>query len=1081
MKRYIRHIIGPIFFLLIMIGTALFVTSVHFGALTIDILERVSGAKITYGDLSGNVLQGFRIDRYCVKLSETDSVYGAVADIHYRFNPFMLRLPNLFEINLIEPNITIEEKQGAGGRGFRGLPNLRFGLRINLKNGEVLYKNRNLFKVDRISGIIFIDLVGSQTRVATMNLSLESAQHSLHVRSLALDAVIDDEEVRLNSFKLSGVGIALVGSGQYNYQSRSATFDFDKGQVDLKKINKYEGMVDFTGTITYAQGVFLPKVRGSVKGMSPFEEFGFETNAAHDTIWVNLFDGQILGGYLFAQLRITQLKDVEFAMNFKDVDISEFLGTQGPTISSGYLSYVGNDFVGLVSSPHDSGLGLDSVFFFGTYTDSRIRLDSLFVSEGGRRLYAHGAIFPRLDLDVEFSDFDLGRLKIELPVGGVLDGSIKLTGTLRDLLGLSFTSNLSVRNMSVYGVNVDSLAMRSTDFNKDSTERDMAVTLRGLRFKGYHFSQADFRVQDSVFKFVAADDKDSIYVDGLLSTNFRGMVCSLLVSYNQVLTSSVKPIEFDILQRTLGVVNLSVADGSFFFSNVPLGMELTSIDLSRLGTLLGLKDTMSGVLDLSFVDDSIRIDAHNVHFRGLTNGVLEFAGQYSNGRIVVESLHIHDDKNQVFDAKGTLSVEHSELRSRFSNVGVWVLAFLENFLGSPDGLLTGEVSFRGNMNQFEFNGGGKIHDGSFTIDVIAAQFDSVNTDVLFEGDRIIFVSGKGLVSPKNGRMLSSQWVNGGGVVKFEERFRVDNLNFDFSFIDAPLQFPPFAYGIGSGNFSLSMRDRIMYYNGNISVKEAIVPLEFGMRIEEEQTQQDDNWRANVRLVAERNVRLRNRDADIEFGGELSITRDRGPVYLSGVLETDRGNYYWVNHILAITQGKVTFIPGDEIDPDLDFWAELDTREGVKIILHFFGPLSEPIFEFYTDPPGQYTEQDIVTYLNLNITWQELEQLKRGEYMSKIIPRSLLSWLEGDVSRAIRQHTGIDYFHIETPFFEEDEKTKLTLGKFIARNLFVTYTYDITTFSNEFNVEYFIDEKNKIQVERDETGEYNLQYQYRLRF
>ena len=1056
-------------------------TSVHFGVLTIEILERVSGVKITYEDMSGNILQGFRIDRYCVRLSETDSVCGAIADIHYRFNPFMLRLPNLFEINLIEPSITIEEKKGVGGRGFRGLPNLRLGLRINLKNGEVLYKNRNLFKVDRISGIVFLDLVGSQTRVATMNLSLQSAEHSLYVRSLTLDAVIDDEQVRLNSFKLNGVGLALIGSGQYNYQSRSATFDFDRGHVDLTKINKYEGMIDFTGSIAYAQGVFLPKIRGSVKGMNPFEELGFETNAAYDTIWVNLFDGQILGGSLFAQLRITQLKNVEFAMNFKDVNINQFLGMPGPAISSGYLSYVGNDFVGFVSSPYESGLGLDSVFFFGTYSESRIRLDSLFVSEGRRTLYARGAVFPKLDVDVDFSDFDLSRFERELPVGGLLNGSIRITGKLRDLLGLSFTSDLSARNVSIYGLNVDSLALRSTDFNKDSTERHMAVTLRGLRFKEYRFGQADFRVQDSVFKFAACDDKDSIYIDGLLYANLKGTICSLLVSYNQVLTRSMKPIEFDILQKTLGVVNLSVADGSFFFSNVPLGMELASIDLSRLGKLLGLKDTISGIFDLSFVNDSIRINARHVNFMGLTNGVLELTGQYSNDGVIIESLHIHDDKNQVFDARGTLSVEYSELHSRFSNVGIWVLAFLENFLGSPDGLMTGEVSFRGNMNEFEFNGGGKIHDGSFTVDVIASQFDSVNTDVLFEGDRIIFVSGKGMISPKNGRMLSSQWVNGGGVVKLEKRFRVDNLNFDFSFIDAPLQFPPFAYGIGSGNFSLSMRDRVMYYNGNMSVKEAVIPLEFGMKIEEEQGQKDDNWRANVRLVAERNVRLRNRDADIEFGGELSITRDQGPVYLSGVLETDRGNYYWVNHILSITQGKVTFIPGDEIDPDLDFWAELDTREGIKIILHFFGPLSEPIFEFYTDPPGQYTEQDIVTYLNLNITWQELEQLKRGEYMSKIIPYSLLSWLEGDVSRAIRQYTGIDYFHIETPFFEEDEKTKLTLGKFIARNLFVTYTYDITTFSNEFNVEYFIDEKNKIQVERDETGEYNLQYQYRLRF
>ena len=131
--------------------------------------------------------------------------------------------------------------------------------------------------------------------------------------------------------------------------------------------------------------------------------------------------------------------------------------------------------------------------------------------------------------------------------------------------------------------------------------------------------------------------------------------------------------------------------------------------------------------------------------------------------------------------------------------------------------------------------------------------------------------------------------------------------------------------------------------------------------------------------------------------------------------------------------------------------------------------------------GLLLEQDIVTFLNLNITWQELEQLKRGEYMSRIIPQSLLAWLEGDISRAIRQYTGLDYFHLETPFFEENERTKLTVGKFIARNLFITYTYDVTTFSNEFNVEYFIDDRNKIQVERDETGEYSLQYKYRLRF
>ena len=1081
MKRYIKHIVGPVLFLLIIGGVTLYVTSAHFGALTLDVLERIAGASIDYDHISGNVLQGFRIENYRLRLSDTDSIWGAAADIHYRFNPFMLRLPNVFEVNLVEPRISIEKKETVQAGGFRGLPNLRLGLRINLRNGQVFYRNEEQYEFDRISGIVYIDLIGKRTRLATMNLSLQSVAHSLYVNSLTLDAEIDDEQIKLRSFKLSGTGIRLEGSGQYNYIAEYATFDFIRGRVDLKKIKRHEGLVDFTGSISYLQGYFLPKVRGSVIGFKPFDEFGFETNAAAETIWVNLFDGSILGGSLFAQLKVTRLEEIEFAMNFRGIDISEFLGLDVPVISDGHLSYASDRFAGMISSPNEQGLGLDSVFFFGTYAESAVRLDSLYVLEGRRTLFAQGAVLPRIDLHVDFNGFDLGHFEKKFPVEGRVNGSARIVGELRDPVGLSLSSSILASDLSIYGVNADSLSLSSTDFQKDSKRRSLAVTLHGVKYKDYHFGQSNLQVEDSVFRFMASDERDSIYIDGILGTDLRGVIHTLVLNYNQVQTKSVIPIEFDIAARTLGAVNLSFADGSFLFSNVPLSMELTDVDVSKLGKLFGLRDTISGMLDLSFVDDRIQINARQINFKGLKNGVLELKGQYENSSIRVESLHIHDENNQIFDLKGRLSIDHSELVARFSDVGIWVLAFLENFLIDPSGLMSGEVEFRGNLERFEFRGGGRIFDASFSVAYIASQFDSVSTDVVFEGNRILFVSGKGIISPLDGRKTTRQWVGAGGVIKLEKKFRVNNCSFDCSFADAPLQFPPFAYGIVTGNFSTSMRDHVWYCSGNAVVKEAVLPLEFGMKIGEEEEVQNDRWRLNLRLKAERNVWLRNPDADIEFGGELSILKETGPMYLSGVLETDRGNYYWVNHILNIYQGKVTFIPGEEIDPDVDFWARMDTREGVTIILHLFGPISQPIFEFFTDPPGQYTEQDIITYLNLNITWQELEQLKSGEYMSKIIPHSLLSWLEGDISRAIRQYTGLDYFHIETPFFEEGEKTKLTLGKFIARNLFVTYTYDITTFSNEFNVEYFIDDKNKIQVERDETGEFGLQYQYRLRF
>jgi hypothetical protein len=1081
MKRYFRHVVGPFAFLLIIGAAIFFVTSSGFGRLTIDILELASGLSIEYEDITGNILQGFRIDNYSVKLSDTDSVCGSRAEIHYRFNLFMLQLPNLFEINLIEPRFTIEEKKDTKDRRFTGLPNVRLGLRMNLKNGQITYKNQKTYEAYGISGIVFADFFGSRIHLVTRNLSLRFTEYQLHIRSVDLDAEIDNEKIKLNSLKVNGDGLAFRGSGLYVFEPQRISLDCREARIDLRKIRLYEGEVDFVGNVTYAGGNLIPRIRGNVVGLIPFKRFGFETNAASDTIWVNVFDAEVLDGRLFAQLKVVRLSEVELAANFKDLNVGELLGVESPVIANGYLSYAGNDFRCFISSPRDRGFGFDSIMCYGSVSGRDLYLDSLFVIEGIRTLRAHGSVLPKTDLHLAFSDFDFTRFERYFQVHGRLNGTAQVVGELRDLIGMSLSSDLFVKDLALQGITVDTVTIRAKGFQRDKKERGLSIAMRGIRYRNYAFERTQLSIIDSLFRFIATEKADSILVDGMLRDGLQGTILSLIVNHNRVLTSSTMPIDFDIMAGVIGDVRLALADGMLEFSRIPLIFRLEGINLNKFGTLLGLRSELNGILDVAFARDTVSIHARNIAFMGLDNGTLEFSGRYVDRRLFVDSLHIHDDKNQILDASGIVSVEYSDLTAKFQDVGVWVLAFLEKFLGKPSGLMTGEVTFRGNIDRFEFGGGGNIHDGSFSVGIIASQFDSVNTNVVFDGDRIIFVSGKGIMSPMNGRKLTGQWIDGGGVVKLERRFSVNNLNFDFSFVDAPIQFPPFAYGIGSGNFSLNMRNRITHYNGNITVKEAIVPLEFGMKIEEKQGAEDENWRLNLTLKGERDIWLRNRDADIEFGGELYIVKETGPVYLSGVLETGRGNYYWLNHILSITQGKVTFIPEDEIDPDVDCWAEMDTREGVKIILHMFGPISEPIFEFFTDPPGQYTEQDILTYLNLNITWQELEQIKRGEYMSRIIPRSLLAWLEGDVSRAVRQYTGLDYFHIETPFFEADEKTKLTVGKYISRNLFVTYTYDITTFSNEFNVEYLIDDKNKIHVERDEAGEFSLQYQYRLRF
>ncbi len=1079
MKKFIILAIIAVFIIVVYIISR----TVDFGAITIGILERTADIDIEYKDIQGSLFRGYRIEGYNVKLSETDSIYGEIADISYRFKPLAFRLPNLFEINLIKPTVYIKRKIGEGeGRKFT-LPHFNLGLRINIKNGKIIYENKNSYTIESISGLIFVDLIGSKIGLHTMNLSLKTKEYPVSITNATLDLRMDSKGIEAHSFKIKGNGIWLYGEGTYSFGKNQAFLKFRKAEINLQKLNIHKGVVIFSGEVEYINDKLLPKIQGTAKGLEPIDRCNFETNVFADAIWINIFDGQLLGGNLFAQVKLLDLKIWEFEANFNDVDIGKVMNSKAPIIISGFMGYKENKFVGHIKSPAEHGLGIDSLLVFGSAQKSQLFLDSLIVLEHEKTLQITGKAYPTYDLTMNFNKFNIDRFSHHIPLGGELIGACHLQGNYENLLDILFTADITVRDFSTVGIGVEKLSVKSKNCRIIDQSGSLNLILRNLSYKNQALEKLTLTLNNRNLSIDAKNINDTLHIAGVFEKNWQGTIPTLYLKYNGIETKNQKPIIFDLFNKKIGAIEISIIDGTLMGTLSPIDLHLSNGNLKKLGMLLGLKKDISGNVNFSMKEDRFSINAQEIDFVGLTNGSLTIEGEYTGKSITVESLTVSDEKQQNIHAQGYLSIENSDVNVKFNNVGAWVLPFLNNFLSKPEGILSGNITLRGNLENFMLLGTGRIENASFGIDVIAAQFDSLSSNVKFDNDRIIFETAKGKVSTMSRLRLSQAIgaeVHAGGVVKLEPRFGSKNYNFDLSFKDAPIQFLPFAYGIGSGNFSVGMKEGTSYYNGNITVKQAIVPIEFGRELEQKEAEDTDNWTMNLKIKGDRNIWLRNSDADIEFGGELYIIKEKGPLYLSGRLETRRGNYYWLNHILKITSGQVTFIPEEELDGELDFWAEMNTREGVKIILHFFGPMSEPVFEFFSEPP-LYSEQDIITYLNLNITWKELESMKQEDYVGTVLPHSLISWLESDVSRRIRKGTGIDYVRIETPFFEPEGKTKLTVGKYISKDLFITYTYDITSFANEFNVEYFIDDKNEIFIRKDEEGEYSLQYQYRIRF
>ncbi len=1078
-----KRLIVPVIIILLALLAYVLVTVVDLSTITIGILERTANIDIEYEKIQGNIFRGYRIEGYNVKLSETDSIYGEIADVTYRFKPLSFRLPNLFEINLIQPTVHIKKRTGEEkGRQFT-LPHFNLGLRIYVKNGTVTYESDKMYTIESISGIIFIDVIGSKVFLHTMNLSLRTREYPVAITDATLDLRMDAKLVEVQSFKIKGNGISLYGAGTYSFEKHEAHLKFRKAELNMEKLNIHKGTVIFSGEVAYSKNKLLPKIKGTAKGLEPISRCNFETNIFADTVWVNIFDGKLFNGSLYAQVKYLDSERWEFEANFNDVNIGEMIQAEKPLLISGFLGYKKNEFVGHITSPAEHGLDIDSLYVLGSVQKSQIYLDSLIMFAPEKALEVNGLLYPTFDLSMKFNGFDIRRFSNYAPVEGRMSGTCHMQGDYKNFLDLTLSTDIAIEEFETADVDVNQIFIKSQDCNMIDKSGSVSLTMRNLSYKNQMLEKLTLNLKDRAVSINATNSTDTLLVAGVFEEDWQGTISLFHLRYNDAEIKNLSAITFDILNRKLGSFELLCLGGTLKGTLTPMNLQLSDGDLSKLGMLLGLKEHMSGDINMLVEPNRLSLRAQDINLMGLVNGSLILDGTYAEKSIMVESLTVSDEKEQHIYAKGILSIDNSDVNVKFDNVGAWILPFLNNFLSRPRGFLSGDISFRGNLEDFTFTGKGNIDNASFGIDVISAQFDSLTSSVIFDDDRIIFESAQGLVSTLSHVGISranGAEVHAGGVVKLEPRFGCKNYNFDLSFQDAPIQFLPFAYGIGSGNFSVGMKEGMSYYNGSITVKQAVVPIEFGQEFKEEEGSGADNWTMNVKVKGDRNIWLRNRDADIEFGGELYIVKEQGPLYLSGRFETRRGSYYWLNHVLTITSGEVTFIPEEELNGNLDFWAEMDTREGIKIILHFFGPMSEPIFEFFSEPPI-YSEQDIVTYLNLNITWKELESMKQEDYVGRVLPRTLISWLESDVSRRIKRGTGFDYVMIETPFFEPEGKTKLTVGKYISRDLFITYTYDITSYQNEFNVEYYIDDKNEILIRRDEEGEYSMQYQYRIRF
>lgn len=141
--------------------------------------------------------------------------------------------------------------------------------------------------------------------------------------------------------------------------------------------------------------------------------------------------------------------------------------------------------------------------------------------------------------------------------------------------------------------------------------------------------------------------------------------------------------------------------------------------------------------------------------------------------------------------------------------------------------------------------------------------------------------------------------------------------------------------------------------------------------------------ANVPIAMGGDVWIRSSEANINLGGQLTVTRGRitrGPdagrvqLAITGPLETVRGTYRLnlgpVQRTFTVEQGEIRFFGETELNPTLNIsalhtvrqYSEQGVRPDVRVRVHLGGTLRQPTAELSTPDSMRVTNSDLVSYL-----------------------------------------------------------------------------------------------------------------------
>ncbi|HXV79598.1 MAG TPA: translocation/assembly module TamB domain-containing protein [Candidatus Binatia bacterium] len=239
--------------------------------------------------------------------------------------------------------------------------------------------------------------------------------------------------------------------------------------------------------------------------------------------------------------------------------------------------------------------------------------------------------------------------------------------------------------------------------------------------------------------------------------------------------------------------------------------------------------------------------------------------------------------------------------------------------------------------------------------------------------------------------------------------------------------------------------------------------------EEDQVADSELWRnstVDVQVTILKNVWLRHRNADIELSGNLRVMKaSGGDPRLTGMIESIRGWMVFQGRRFTLSQGRLEFTGGENIDPVLDIVAERRVNNYlVKVIVK--GTSEKPTLTLASDP--QLDQADILSLLLFN---KPVSALDKGE--QTLLQQNAIGIVGGfaatKIGQAVAESLGLQNLGVDIGSIDFSGDA-VRYGQYVGGDTFISVSQEISgQYGREVSAEYQITREWKFSVSSSTTG------------